>query len=145
MWERCFGEQDTSDLLFSTELFSLCELVAGGSADLFIRLRVKRMRINDLLGVIGGLDCEVLKTYERVVFDLSRVEELAGPASVHFAVLLNLARRLGIVVEVTGLGSQPGRVVTRFLDEPDVVAVDWSSTTDGPCGGVRGLTFRRAA
>lgn len=145
MWERCFGQPDTSDVLFSSELFSLCELVGEGPAELRVRLRVRRMRINDLLGVIGALDREVLRSYDRVRFDLSQVEELAGPASVHFAVLLNLARRLGIVVEVTGLGLQPGRLVTRFLDDPDVVAVDWSSTMDGHCGGVRGLTFRRAA
>jgi hypothetical protein len=144
MWERCFGQPDTSDLLVSRELFKLCELVTEGSAVLIVRFRMNRLRINDLLGVIGALDGAVLKTYDRIRFDLSQVEELVGPASVHFAVLLNLARRLAIAVEVTGLGVQPGRVVARFLDEPDVAAVDWSSSTDSP-SGIRGLTFRRAA
>lgn len=115
----------------ASRLFELCELVCPDSSSLAIQPRVRALRLRDMLDIIAALDEREMGRLRYVAFDFSCVEELDGPWGVHFALLINLSRRLKRRVIVTSLRGQPAKVARLFRKSSDIQALCFSLDDEG--------------
>ncbi|HRY71505.1 MAG TPA: hypothetical protein P5304_26135 [Phycisphaerae bacterium] len=72
-----------------------------------VRLREPQLSLDRLEVATSALTADKNARPLAVVFDFSEVHRLLGPWTLHFAVMIHLARRLGRPVRVRGLHGQP--------------------------------------
>ncbi len=101
-------------------LIENCELVADFDGTLIVRLLTPQLHSDDFEKLVERLREGDLDAFQLVRFDFSRVKELVGCWSVHFALLIKLAEDVQAPVVVTGLTRQPAGVAWLFRSSPEV-------------------------
>lgn len=96
------------------------EFVIQAPATLVIRPKVSTLDRAGLQQVCEQiLETEGLRL-SRIQFDFSMVAELSGSWSIHFGLLIRLAREIAPRVSVTGLRGQPASAAWLYRHSPDM-------------------------
>ncbi len=115
----------------TSRMLELCELCSPEPGGVVIQLKVHTLGLRDMLDIVAALDEREMSHLKYLAFDFGQVEELAGPWGVHFAMLINLSRRLQKRVIVTSLQGQPAKVARLFRQSPDIQALCFSLDETG--------------
>lgn len=119
-------------------------LMRTADGGLIVRPRQVRLISGDLVAIIRELEACEPRWGRYVCFDFSRVEELCGAWSIHFAVLIDFARRSGVRTLVTGLSGQPAAAAALLRHSPEVQALCLGRAEDGGVI-VSGMALREVA
>ena len=96
------------------------EFVIQAPATLVIRPKVSTLDRAELQQVCKWiLESDVLRL-SGILFDFSMVTELSGSWSIHFGLLIRLAREIAPRVSVTGLRGQPASAAWVYRHSPDM-------------------------
>ena len=125
----------------AARLLELCEVACPEPGGITIQPRVRSLGMRDMLDMIAALDEGAMANLKYVAFDFSQVEEFTGPWGVHFAMLINLSRRLNCRVIATSLHGQPAKVARLFRQSEDMQALCFSLDDDG-APQVAAIAFR---
>ena len=125
----------------TTRLLQLCELSSPEPGGISIQPQVRTLGLRDMLDMITALDESAMSQLKYVAFDFAQVEEFTGPWGAHFAMLINLSRRLKCRVIATSLHGQPAKVARLFRQSEDIQTLCFSLGDDGS-PEVAALTFR---
>jgi len=85
-----------------------------------IRLHGPVLTVESLAGIVQDLLKHVDPAPAGVVLDFTDVEELSGTWTVHFALIVHLARQLGYRVCLYGLHGQPANVAWLYRSAPEI-------------------------
>ncbi len=99
------------------------ELATRACGTLIIRPVTASLDVEDFRMVIRQVRDANSRSFSRIEFDFSRVQELVGPWGVHFAMLLQLAEQLNLPVFLSGLHGQPAALAWIFRNSPEVRAL----------------------
>lgn len=111
--------------------FAIEGLLGGG---IVVRLLEPCLSVESVVRAAGCIEADAPADGASVVFDFARVRELTGAWGLHFAVLIDLARRSGIRIVATGLCGQPAGVAWVYRRCPEVRALFASGTAIGDSG-----------
>ena len=102
------------------QAFAIEGLLGGG---VVVRLLEPRLSVESIVRAAGCIEADAPDEGAVVVFDFGRVQELVGAWGLHFAVLIDLARRSGIRIVAAGLQGQPAGVAWVYRKCPEVRAL----------------------
>ncbi|HNO78528.1 MAG TPA: hypothetical protein PKN33_10755 [Phycisphaerae bacterium] len=125
----------------TARLLELCEFACPEPGGITIQPKVHSLGLRDMLDMIAALDERAMANLKYLAFDFSQVEEFTGPWGVHFALLINLSKRLNCRVLATSLHGQPAKVARLFRQSEDIRALCFSLDDDG-APQVAALAFR---
>jgi hypothetical protein len=115
----------------TARLLKLCEFACPEPGGITIQPQVRSLGLREMLDMIAALDESAMSNLKYLAFDFSQVEEFTGPWGVHFAMLINLSRRLKCRVLATSLHGQPAKVARLFRQSQDIRALCFSLDEDG--------------
>ncbi len=101
-------------------VFEGTESIADSAGTLTVRPQSSRLEASGFQRVVKRLAEAKCASFDMVCFDFSRVEELAGPWGVHFALLIGLGDDLRGRIRVLGLHGQPAALAWVFRQSHQV-------------------------
>ena len=136
--------QGTSDLGLRHASPARCAIVRSPGGEVSVRFLDATLSSEGLLTVVRGLERHVRRVADFLSFDFAEVRELSGAWGLHFAILIDFARRSGLRTTVTGLQGQPAAMAWMFRHSLEVQALCLTREEDGEVM-VSGMTLRSVA